>query len=95
MDITKKNVEHVAELARLEITEQEKVIFTEQLSNILGYVEMLNELDTGEVSPTSHVVPLTNVFREDQVGEVLEKGEALKNAPEKEGGYFKVPRIIE
>ncbi len=95
MDITKKNVEHVAELARLEITEQEKVVFTEQLSNILGYVEMLNELDTGEVSPTSHVVPLTNVFREDQVGEVLEKGEALKNAPEKEGGYFKVPRIIE
>ncbi len=95
MEITKGNVEHVAELARLEITEHEKDIFTEQLSNILDYVEMLNELDTKEVSPTSHVVPLVNVFREDEIKEVLKKDEALKNAPEKEDGYFKVPRVIE
>ena len=95
MEITKKSVEYVAQLARLEISENEKDMFTEQLSNILDYVDMLNELDTGKVDPTSHVVPLLNVFREDEVKESLKQDEVLNNAPEKENGYFKVPRIID
>lgn len=95
MEIDKKMVEYVARLARLEITEGEKDLYTRQLGDILGYVEMLNELDTKNVEPVFHVVPMTNVFREDEVKEGITREEALKNAPEKEKGFFKVPRIIE
>jgi len=95
MEIDKKMVEYVARLARLEITEREKDLYTRQLGDILDYVEMLNELDTKNVEPVFHVVPMTNVFREDEVKEGITREEALKNAPEKEKGFFKVPRIIE
>ena len=95
MEIDKKMVEYVARLARLEITEEEKNLYTRQLGDILDYVEMLNELDTKNVEPVFHVVPMTNVFREDEVKEGITREEALKNAPEKEKGFFKVPRIIE
>lgn len=95
MDIDKQRVEYVARLARLEITEEEKELYTEQLGNILNYVEMLNKLDTKDVAPLFHVIPLTNVFREDEVKEGIGNEAALKNAPAKEKGYFKVPRIIE
>jgi len=95
MEIDKKMVEYVARLARLEITEGEKDLYTRQLGDILDYVEMLNELDTKNVEPVFHVVPMTNVFREDEVKEGITREEALKNAPEKEKGFFKVPRIIE
>ncbi len=95
MEIDKKMVEYVARLARLEITEEEKNLYTRQLGDILDYVEMLNELDTKNVEPVFHVVPMTNVFREDEIKEGITREEALKNAPEKEKGFFKVPRIIE
>ncbi|RQD75270.1 MAG: Asp-tRNA(Asn)/Glu-tRNA(Gln) amidotransferase subunit GatC [Candidatus Syntrophonatronum acetioxidans] len=95
MEIDKKMVEYVARLARLEINEREKDVYTRQLGNILNYVEMLNELDTTNVEPVFHVVPLTNVLREDEVKEGISSNEALRNAPEKENGFFKVPRIIE
>ncbi len=94
MKISKKDVEHVARLARLRLTEEEKEKLGKQLNQILEYVEKLNELDTKNVEPTSHVVPLKNVLREDEVKPSLPVEEVLSNAPDKKGKYFKVPRII-
>ena len=81
--ITKKDVEYVAKLARLRLSEDEKEKFTRQLDQILKYVDKLDELDTGKVKPTSHVLSLKNVFREDRAGKSLAVDKALENAPEK------------
>jgi aspartyl-tRNA(Asn)/glutamyl-tRNA(Gln) amidotransferase subunit C len=93
--ITIETVEHVANLARLYLSEEEKKEMANTLSSILDYMDKLNELDTTDVPPTAHIIPLKNVFREDVVKESLPREEVLKNAPEKERGFFKVPRIIE
>jgi aspartyl-tRNA(Asn)/glutamyl-tRNA(Gln) amidotransferase subunit C len=93
--ITRQDVEHVAELARLELTAAEKDQFIAQLNSILTYIEKLNELNTTDVEPTSHVIPVSNVFRDDQVRPSLERGLALQNAPQESHFFFKVPRIIE
>ncbi len=95
MKITRLEVEHVAKLARLELSDQEKEMLTDQLSNILTYVEKLNELDTKNVAPTSHVLDITNIMRDDAPGQSLPQDRALANAPEKAAGHYKVPRIIE
>ncbi len=95
MKITKQEVEHVAKLGRLELAEQEKEKLTDQLSNILTYVEKLNELDTKGVEPTSHVLDINNVMREDVAGASLPQERALANAPDKAAGHYRVPLIIE
>jgi len=95
MKITKQEVEHVAKLARLELSEQESDRLTNQLSNILTYVEKLNELDTKSVEPTAHVLDIRNVVRDDVVVPSLAQDKALANAPEKAAGHYKVPKIIE
>ena len=95
MKISKQEVEHVAKLARLELSEPEKEKLTDQLSNILTYVEKLNELDTKGVAPTSHVLDINNVMRDDVAALSLTQDQALANAPEKAAGHFKVPKIIE
>lgn len=95
MKITKQEVEYVARLARLELTEQEKELFTSQLSSILAYVDKLNELDTAGIEPTSHVIDISNVTRPDEPCEGLSQDAALANAPDKAGGHFRVPKIIE
>ncbi|TYP56179.1 Asp-tRNA(Asn)/Glu-tRNA(Gln) amidotransferase subunit GatC [Thermosediminibacter litoriperuensis] len=95
MKITIETVEHVANLARLYLSEDEKAEMAQKLNSILDYMEKLNELDTSNVPPTAHIIPVKNVFREDVVRESLPREEALRNAPEKERGFFKVPRIIE
>ncbi len=95
MKITRKEVEHVAHLARLKLSEAEADQFTAQLDQILTYFEKLNELDTSGIEPTSHSVPMMNAFREDQAKPSLNIEEALANAPDKEGNFFKVPKIIE
>ncbi len=95
MKITKQAVEHVAKLGRLELSDQEKVNLTDQLSNILTYVEKLNELDTKGVEPTSHVLDINNVMRDDVPGECLSQEQALSNAPDKAAGHYRVPLIIE
>lgn len=92
--LTKKQVEHVALLARLELSEEEKEKYASQLSAILEYAEALNKLDTENVPPTSHVLPIKNVFREDSVSSHLPNEKATANAPAKEGNYFKVPKIM-
>ena len=95
MKISKKEVEHVARLARLELPEAEKDRLTDQLSNILTYVEKLSELDTSGVEPTAHVLDIKNVMRDDVVAPSLPQERALANAPEKAAGHYKVPKIIE
>ncbi|MEW6681684.1 MAG: Asp-tRNA(Asn)/Glu-tRNA(Gln) amidotransferase subunit GatC [Nitrospirota bacterium] len=95
MEITREQVEHVAKLARLAVSEEEKVLFGRQLSSILTYVETLNRVDTSDVEPTSHVIPMQNVLREDEVKPSLARDEALVNAPDADSGCFRVPKIIE
>jgi len=85
----------VSELARLEFNDEELEKFTEQLGNILAYIEQLNELDTDNVEPTSHVLDISTPFREDKVVEWLSTEEVLKNAPESEDDFFVVPQVIE
>ncbi|MFC3800297.1 Asp-tRNA(Asn)/Glu-tRNA(Gln) amidotransferase subunit GatC [Cohnella sp. GCM10012308] len=95
MSITTKDVEHVANLARLTLTDDEKEQFTGQLNAILKYAEKLNELDTAGVEPTSHVLPLSNVMREDAPKASLPIEKVLRNAPEAEDDQFKVPAVLE
>ena len=93
--ITRAEVEHVARLARLELSDDEKERMTTQLDAILGYMETLNTLDTADVEPTTTVIPMVSVMRDDAVRPSLDREDALANAPEREGAYFRVPRIIE
>src|ERR1700757_4589170 len=95
MKISKDAARHVAELSRLEFKEDELEKFTEQLGNILEYMEKLNELDTSRVEPTFHVLELSTPLREDVVNPWLSLDEALENAPQKEEGFFAVPKFIE
>lgn len=95
MKITRQEVEKVARLARLELTEAEKDAFTGQMDAILAYVDKLNELDTDGVVATSHAVPMENAFREDVVRPSIGIDNALANAPEKVASFFKVPKVIE
>lgn len=91
--ITIKEVEHVAKLARLELSEDEKTRYSEQLGAIIDYVQQMNEVDTSNVEPMSHAIPLTNVMREDEVVYEQTREELMQNAPAKEYGFFKVPKI--
>jgi aspartyl-tRNA(Asn)/glutamyl-tRNA(Gln) amidotransferase subunit C len=93
--ISVEHVEHVAQLARLSLSEDETQRFTEQLNAILSYMEQLNEVPTADVEPTAHVLDLVNVFRDDTVHQTLSAAEALANAPESTHHYFAVPRIVE
>ena len=93
MTISREDVEYVAALARLELTEPEIQEYTEQLNSILDYAAMLERLDTNDVVPTAQAVPLHNVMREDQVRPSIKHEKALRNAPDGETGFFKVPRI--
>jgi aspartyl-tRNA(Asn)/glutamyl-tRNA(Gln) amidotransferase subunit C len=94
MKITKDEVMHVANLARLDMDEASIDKFARQIGTILEYVEVLNRVDTQGVTPTSHAISLTNVFREDREKKALERDKALANAPQKEDGNFVVPKII-
>ncbi len=93
--ISTDQVKHVAHLARLAITEEEANRFTQQLDKIITYAEQLNEVDTENVEPTSHVLEIKNVMREDVAKPGLPNEEVLKNAPDHQDGQIKVPPIIE
>ncbi|MEE9537850.1 MAG: Asp-tRNA(Asn)/Glu-tRNA(Gln) amidotransferase subunit GatC [candidate division NC10 bacterium] len=95
MKISYEEVEHVARLARLALSEEERERMRAQLDAILTYIDKLNELDTSQVEPTSHVIPMTNVFREDKVRPSLSQEQALANAPDRQEALFRVPRILE
>ncbi len=91
--ITVKDVEHVAKLARLELTEEEKEKYAGQLGDVLKYVEQMNEVDTSNVEPMAHAIDFVNVVIEDTVKYEQTKEELMQNAPDEEDGFFKVPKI--
>jgi len=94
MKIEIGEVEHVARLARLTLSKEEKELFTIQLNAILDYIEKLNELNTTAVAPTFHVVSHRNTMRDDEVKESYSQETSLENAPDKSKGCFRVPKII-
>jgi len=92
--LTEQDVRHVAKLARLKCSEEEIRRFTVQLGAILDYVAQLEELDTENVEPLAHCLPVDNVFREDTPGASLSNDEALANAPQRDGEFFAVPKVL-
>ena len=95
MAIDRAAVDHVARLARLSLTEEERALFTEQLRHILDYFARLGELDLGAVTPTSHILAASPAMREDVVRPSLDREEVLAAAPDAEEGFFKVPPVLE
>ena len=95
MSISNNDVQHVAKLARLNLTAEEEQTLTGQLNAILKYAEKLNELDTDDIEPTTHVLHVSNVMREDEAKESLSIEQVMRNAPEEEDGQFKVPAVME
>lgn len=95
MKVTKKDLETVAMLSRLSIPAEKEEQYTQQLSAILDYIDNLSTVNTDEIQPIAHVLPISNVFRDDVVKESLDRDLALSNAPLKDEGYFKVPKILE
>ncbi len=95
MKLTRDHVEHVAELARLKFSDEEMERFQDQLTNILTYIDVLNEADTEGVEPVTIVLPMQNVFREDEVRNPLPKEDFLSLAPSADHDHYKVPKIIE
>ncbi len=95
MKISRGDVEHVANLARLELSQEEMEALTRQLNDILTHMEKLGELDTEDVPPTYHVLDMVNLFRPDKVGKCLQQEEALANAPDQDQGCIRVPRVLE
>jgi len=94
MSVTKKDVLKIANLARLHVNDEEIAKYTEQMNLILEYMEQLNQINTADVEPLSHPLDLKNIFREDKVQPSLPVEDALRNAPDKSGNYFKVPKVI-
>lgn len=94
MGINKQDVIHVAGLARLGLDEGEMESYEKELNDVLKFMEKLNELDTEGITPTTHVLDIHNIFREDVIKESLAVEEILSNAPDREDDYFKVPSIL-
>ena len=92
---SQEDVQKVAKLARLKLSDQEVQTLTEQMGQVLGYVDILNELDTDDVEPMAHAVEVTNVLRKDKTAESLPREAALSNAPKTDGKYFLVPQILD
>ena len=95
MRLTNSEVEHIALLSRLELSDAERERAASELSQIIGYFEALGELDTENVAPTMHALPIENVLRADEVRAGLSREAALQNAPESADGMFQVPRVVE
>ncbi len=95
MDIDIKQIEQIANLSRIKLTDDEKDIFREQLADILGYIEKLNELDTDDVQPMAYATSIKNVFREDQQESSFPRQDILELSPSSANGFFKVPKVLE
>ncbi|TWJ51779.1 Aspartyl/glutamyl-tRNA(Asn/Gln) amidotransferase subunit C [Bacillus licheniformis] len=93
--ISIEEVKHVAHLARLAITDEEAAMFTEQLDSIISFAEELNEVDTENVKPTTHVLQMKNIMREDVPDKGLSVEDVVKNAPDHKDGYIRVPSILD
>ena len=95
MSLTIEEVEHIADLARLELTEQEQTLYREQLSAVLDHIAQLQSLDTRDIPPTFSVLPTRSVLRTDQVHPSLSQEDLLRNAPDTEDHQFRVPPVLE
>ena len=95
MSVSEKEVRYVAGLARLQLTDEEVKNLAGDMNDILGYMELLNELDTTDVAPLEHVVEMDSRLRKDEAKEPLAHEDALKNAPDADSDYFRVPKVIE
>ena len=95
MGLTRAEVEHIAKLARVALSEEDKVKFEEQLSEILGHFDVLRQLNTDDVPPTAHTLPLENVFSPDKARDSLPPDDILANAPRSEDGLFRVRAVLE
>ena len=95
MQTNKIDAGYVAELARLELTEEEKAVFQPQLEKIIGYVEKISQVDVSDVEPMMHGKELVNAFREDEVRPSMNRDDALANAPARTGDEFLLPKIVE
>lgn len=95
MELTLEQVEHIAQLARLTLSAEEKALYQEQLSAILEHFEKLQELDTEAISPTATVLPLRSVMREDVPSSSMDREDILANAPEATDGCFEVPAVLD
>ncbi len=95
MKITEKEVEYVAKLARLYVSDEEKAKLTKDMSAIIEFADTLSKINTEGVAPAAHSIPVQNVFREDTVKDSYKRDDILKNAPEKEAGCFSVPKVVE
>lgn len=95
MAISKETVEYVAHLARIQLEEHELEKLSAQLKSILDFIDQLKKLEVSNIKPTSHILPINNVLREDTRGESLAVEKTLMNAPRKEGNFFVVPKVIE
>ena len=95
MKITISDVEHVARLARLELDEEEKKLFAGQMGAIFDYVEKLKDLNTDDILPTSHAVPVENAFRDDEICPSIGVAKALANAPDRVESFYRVPKVME
>lgn len=94
MDITDKTVDEIAHLARLQFEGEEREAIKKDLNRILDFMEVLNEVDTSNVEPLIYMTDETNVMREDEVKTTITQAQALKNAPDKDSDYFKVPKVL-
>jgi len=92
--VSVEEVRHIAELAHIELTKEEEILFTEQFNRILDYFSMIDDVNTDDVPPTYHVLDLVNVYREDKIQKSQIEEDPLKNAPKKEGRFFKSSRIV-
>ena len=95
MSVSKEEVQYVAGLAKLHLNEDEVEILSRDMNSILSYMERLNELDTSDVEPLEHVITLGTHYRKDEARDALDHEEALKNAPDTDSDYFRVPKVIE
>lgn len=95
MKLSLDEVKHIARLSRLALSEEESALYAPQLSKIIDYVEQLNNLDTTEIEPTSHIIPFNNVMADDAPGVSLTRREALLNAPDSTEKFYRIPKIIE
>lgn len=95
MSVSEKDVHYIANLARLQVTNEEAKLYAKDMSNILKYMDLLNEVNTDNVAPLEHVIDLDSRFRKDEAKEPLSHEDALKNAPDADSDYFRVPKVIE
>src|SRR5690625_5008284 len=94
-EVTKKEVEHIADLVRIAVSDKEMETYTAHINTVIEYADKLGELNTDDVEPTKHGIVLENVLRTDEVTQSVTQEEALRNAPDKQDGHFKVPSVME